>query len=408
MAADLIIANDDARSNSSLCSLWKYIGKRCLQIGGLSVALSVCLDIHANASDWRTVRGNAHGTGVSSDQLSPNLEVLWEFKTSGDQEGFEGTPVIADGKVFVGDFKGTVYAIDLRTGTEVWRAKTKDGIMSAGAYMDGILVIGDFGGWLYAFEANTGKEIWSLELDAPVTSGPTFVEKDVLISTDSGSLAAYDIGTGQLKWSYATGDQLRSTACIWNSTALLGGCDSRLHRVDIQKGEASGESIPLNAPTLSTPNIVGSYAIVPTQPGVVYAIELKSNEVAWTYTPDPSMNTDIRASSATLAEEVEGKLKGITVVASRNRRLIALDTADGVLKWEKVLRKRSDSAPVLCSGIAWIGASDGMVYGIRLTDGKEVWSYQLKGAVLASPAIAGNRIVIATEKGSVVCFGDKK
>jgi outer membrane protein assembly factor BamB len=45
-----------------------------------------------------------------------------------------------------------------------------------------------------------------------------------------------------------------------------------------------------------------------------------------------------------------------------------------------------------------------MVYGISL-DGKETWSYQLSGQILASPAIAEDRLIIATEKGSVVCFG---
>jgi outer membrane protein assembly factor BamB len=37
----------------------------------------------------------------------------------------------------------------------------------------------------------------------------------------------------------------------------------------------------------------------------------------------------------------------------------------------------------------------------------ETWSYQLSGQILASPAVADGKLYIATEKGSIVCFGQK-
>jgi len=46
-----------------------------------------------------------------------------------------------------------------------------------------------------------------------------------------------------------------------------------------------------------------------------------------------------------------------------------------------------------------------MVYAFDLTTGQETWTYQLSGQILASPAIASDRLIIATEKGSLYCFG---
>jgi outer membrane protein assembly factor BamB len=350
------------------------------------------------------VRGDSGGTGVAAGTLPAEPKVLWEYKTGDSKAGFEGTPIISDGKVLVGDFEGTVHAIDLQTGNSVWKAKGKAGFTIAGAVSNGMFVIGDFSSNIYCFRVADGEQLWTIESDMQVVNGGNIIGDDVLLSSDSGTLFALDLKTGKEKWSYATNDQLRSSASLWKKMALLGGCDSQLHKIDVEKGVASGDSFSLMSPTLSTPNIVGDIAIIPTQQGVVFAIRLDTGETMWSYTPDPSMNADIRGSAAVLATVNNGKLEGIVVVPTRNRRLLGIDAATGKLKWESVMRKRSESSPVICDGRAWLGSSDGMVYGVDL-DGKETWSYQLSGQILASPAIANDRIVIATEKGSVVCFG---
>lgn len=390
----------------------KSSNQRCLRLrfavlhGFLcSVLFSACCAPYSFAdSDWPLARGDARGTGVASGTLPAEPKVLWEYKTGDDKAGFEGTPIIADGKVLVGDFEGTVHAIDIQTGNSVWKAKGKEGFTTAGAVSNGMFVIGDFSSNIYCFRVSDGEQLWSIESEHQVINGGNFIGDEVLLSSDSGVLFALDLKSGKQKWSYETGDQLRSSASLWKSVALLGGCDSRLHKIDVEKGVALGESYSLMSPTLSTPNIIGDIAILPTQPGVVFAIRLDTNETLWSYTPDASLNTDIRSSSATLATVNNGKIDGIVVVPSRNKRLLGIDAATGKLKWEAVLKKRSDASPVICDGRAWLGASDGMVYGISL-DGKETWSYQLSGQILASPAIANDRLVIATEKGSVVCFG---
>lgn len=364
------------------------------------------LSLPAFGDDWSVVRGDSQGTGVATAKLPKEPKVLWEFKTEDDQAGFEGTPVIAGGRVFLGDFQGNVYALELATGRVVWKVKAKEGFVAAGAVRGEYLVMGDFSANIYCFRVSDGSEVWTSELDQAIVSGGSFVGDEVLLSSDSGSLYALDLKTGQQRWTYATGDQLRSTASLWNQIALLGGCDSKLHKIDVAKGEPLSEGQPLMAPTLSTPNVIGDFAVVPTQVGVVFAIHATDGKVLWSYEPESGSNADIRASSATLAKVENGELKGIVVVPSRNKRLLGLDASNGKLKWEAVLRKRSDASPVICDGRAWIGGSDGMVYGIDIENGKETWSYQLSGQILASPAIADGKMVIATEKGSIVCFGE--
>ena len=53
------------------------------------------------------------------------LKPLWVFSTSstGGGTGFDTTPVVYDGCVFIGSFGGTAYAFDAKTGHVVWQRK---------------------------------------------------------------------------------------------------------------------------------------------------------------------------------------------------------------------------------------------------------------------------------------------
>ena len=384
-----------------LLSNWQ---RPVLSFGAL--VLSVCCMQFGLCDDWPVSRGNASSTATSDSKLPAKPVVLWEYKTDSEKSGFEGTPTIYDGKVFVGDFEGTVHAIDLTTGKKVWAVKKKDGFVTAAAANQDCIIIGDFSGMIYCLDANTGDQVWARDIDQQVASGGNFFGNHVLLTSEGGTMFALDLKTGEPQWNYATGDQLRSSPTIWKNFSLLGGCDGQLHKIDLLQGEKVGEGVPLQAPTLSTPSIIGKIAIVPTQPGVVLAIDVETQKILWTFA-DAAQANDIRSSPATLGKFENDQISGVTVVTTRNRRVLGLDLKDGKVLWEAVLKKRADSSPVICGDRAWVGSLDGIIYAIDLKDGKETWSYQLSGQILASPAIANNRLVIATEKGSVVCFGQK-
>jgi outer membrane protein assembly factor BamB len=74
--------------------------------------------------------------------------------------------------------------------------------------------------------------------------------------------------------------------------------------------------------------------------------------------------------------------------------------------WEAVVRKRCDASPVVCDGRAWVGGLDGILYAFDLKDGQNAWNYQLSGKLIASPAIANGKIIVATDKGTIACFGE--
>jgi outer membrane protein assembly factor BamB len=390
----------DLKSLSCLCNHLYLSG----MIGLFGLIAVSTVSSYGHCSDWPVGRGDATSTATSESKLPAKPEVLWEYKTESDKAGFEGTPIIYDGKVIVGDFDGTVHAIDLISGKKVWSVKKKDGFVTSAAANRGSVVIGDFSGMVYCLDTKNGDQLWVRDIEQQVASGGNFFGENVLLTSEGGTMFALDLKTGEPKWNYATGDQLRSSPTIWKTFSLLGGCDGQLHKIDLLKGEKVGEGVPLQAPTLSTPSIIGRIAIVPTQPGVVLAIDVETQKILWTFS-DSARASDIRSSPASLGTFESNQLSGITVVTTRNRRVLGLDLQNGKVLWEAVLKKRTDGSPIICDGRAWVGSADGLLSAIDLKTGIETWSYQMSGQILASPAIADGRLVIATEKGSVFCFG---
>src|SRR5262245_32033352 len=57
---------------------------------------------------WPLGRGNALATGVALTALTDKPEVAWKITI--ENGAFEGTPVVQDGVVYLGDMDGNVYA----------------------------------------------------------------------------------------------------------------------------------------------------------------------------------------------------------------------------------------------------------------------------------------------------------
>jgi outer membrane protein assembly factor BamB len=61
----------------------------------------------------------------------------------------------------------------------------------------------------------------------------------------------------------------------------------------------------------------------------------------------------------------------------------------------------------LSGGKVYIGAADGRLNALDIKNGQSTWEYQATGGFSGSPAVADGKLVIATDRGVVYCFGKK-
>ncbi|MCC4799176.1 dehydrogenase [Enterovibrio norvegicus] len=213
--------------------------------GALFAALSLALassPLYAGVTDEDILADQAttddvvsYGLGLRGQRFSPldainretveEIRPVWAFSLGGEkQRGQESQPMIKDGVMYVTGSYSRVYAIDARTGDELWQydARLPDGIMpccdviNRGVALYGDLVIfGTLDAKLVALDAKTGKVRWKKTVDNyqdgySITAAPIIVKGNVITGVSGGEFGivgrvrAYDAKTGKLVWERPT------------------------------------------------------------------------------------------------------------------------------------------------------------------------------------------------------------
>jgi alcohol dehydrogenase (cytochrome c) len=151
------------------------------------------------------------------------LRPAWIFQTD-LMESIETSPIIVNGIMYVTTSYDHVYALDARTGEQLWHYKHKLGPITTyccgpnnrgvAAYEDKIY-LATLDAKLVALDAKTGKVAWQSDIADPElgyseTMAPTAVKGKILVGTNGGEygirgfVKAYDAGTGRLIWTFHT------------------------------------------------------------------------------------------------------------------------------------------------------------------------------------------------------------
>lgn len=192
-----------------------------------------------------------------------NLAVQWQFTTGGD---VSATPAVDGSNVYFPDWAGNLYALDQKTGTQVWSHKISDYTGIAGDYarttpalVGSYLIFGDQGGkvgggaWVMAVKKTDGSLVWKTQVESADTF-PTVTQSAVIDASANppvayvgissfeeameafipgytcckfrGSILALNANTGQRIWQTYTvpagprGDSYTGGS-VWGSTPVI-------------------------------------------------------------------------------------------------------------------------------------------------------------------------------------------
>ncbi|WP_046865877.1 pyrroloquinoline quinone-dependent dehydrogenase [Microvirga massiliensis] len=190
------------------------------------------------------------------------LRPAWIFQTE-VKESLETSPIVINGVMYVTTSFNHVYALDARTGEEIWHFKHKMGpitVFCCGPNNRGVAVYGDMvymatlDSKLLALDAKTGKLIWETEIADPElgyseTMAPTVVNGKVLIGTNGGEygirgfVKAYDAKTGKEIWTFNTVPE--NSVGVWAKTDATG---RDMHRdIEAEKSTLAKSGDPYKA-----------------------------------------------------------------------------------------------------------------------------------------------------------------
>ena len=185
-----------------------------------------------NPSSWLTYSGDYSGQRHSPlKQITPEntrrLSAQWTFQTetTARGRGFESTPLVVDGVMYVTGPNGFAWALDARSGRPFWRYRRElPNNLTYGASAPvnrGFGILGDrlflttLDAHLVALDTKTGSVLWDIELadykaGHSATMAPLVVKDKVIVGISGGDyptrgfLDAYDPASGKRIWRFYT------------------------------------------------------------------------------------------------------------------------------------------------------------------------------------------------------------
>jgi PQQ-dependent dehydrogenase (methanol/ethanol family) len=194
------------------------------------------LKVHGTANDPFPGSWLSNGRGQAETRYSPlkqintsnvgKLGLAWSYVLGAGGGNQEGTPLVHNNVMYGITSWSVVFAVDARTGKELWRwdpeinnivrLKICCGIVNRGLGMSNGMIFAPINdGRLVALNMQTGKPVWEARLAYPqdwysVTMAPRVAGNRVVIGVAGGDhpmrgfVDAYDIQTGHRAWRFYT------------------------------------------------------------------------------------------------------------------------------------------------------------------------------------------------------------
>ena len=363
------------------------------------------------APTWSQFQGGPGHPGVLVDGPQPPYRVRWTLPAPAG-EALSGAVVAGDLAVSVG--AEAVYGIDVASGTVEWQVRR--GRRPA-------LGPGDRGrsrGSDPRLPRGTGSERCRRNdgrLAEPVrerhTERSPSVESTPTAATgpsatgpaeqaDSSTLVAISLADQSEVWRTPLGATSRSGVTIDGTNAFVGDQDGSVYAVSLETGAISWseqmDGRVDSAVAVSDGQVVAIARNTDTAQVVVDAFDEATGERSW-----PALAIQANSTAGTAPSAGGGSL----FIGSADRRVRALDAADGTERWATLVLSLFSPATALAFDDQSVFAADiaGGLYRLDAADGGRAWSYQLNEVVLrSSPVVSGDSVLLGLGDGRLIAI----
>jgi len=268
----------DAKSGKGA---WHYSSRRCVAASP-AVWEHLVFETFLNAPPCNTKRTNVDGLVVALDAKTGKIR--WR-RTIGPSES---SPLVANGLVYVGDWRGFLYAFAARTGKRLWSYRTGAQVKGAVAVSGRRLYVGSYDGHVYALYARTGRLIWRasgqprLGGHGEFYSTPAAAYGRVYIGSTDGKVYSFGAASGKLRWSQSTGGYVYASPAVWRQQILIGSYSGTFFSLDAATGDVRWR-FRANGPISGSATVLHGVVYFATLKGRTYALNAATGHVLWSY-----------------------------------------------------------------------------------------------------------------------------
>lgn len=355
-------------------------------------------------SDWATLHGDMQRTRQVPDAPRPPLQEGWVFEGKGR---ILYPPSVANGTVYLSARDGTLTALKLEDGAQIWQENIEQGgLFSAPTLHQNVLFAGKWVPYyyVYAYEAATGKMLWSVR-SGELESRPPWVladETQVYTHGDPALDAPREQGVVAQAWQRDTQDLIwkqpldglpNVAPALSENLILYATTEKKLYALERKTGQIQWTQ-DLSGPPASAPLIHQGLAIVASNNGFLYAVELKTGKLAWRYQfPQRELTGDLALS------------QNLLLIPSKNY-LLSFDIKALEARWN-YRAPRDITAALVSQNHVYFGCENKLFYVIDREKGFLRASYRTGGAIYAAPVAAGGKILVGSEDGKLYSYTER-
>jgi outer membrane protein assembly factor BamB len=355
-------------------------------------------------ASWTGYRGDPALTGVAEASLPDEPVLLWSYATGG---AIVSSPVVSDGRVYVGSDDGGLYCLDLMTGKKQWVHQTELLIEAPPFLHGGTVYVGSHDFWFYAVDAETGELRWKVETNEKIVGGATVVTGPdggdlIVFGSHDAMVYAVDAETGDTAWTFETADRVNATPAVHDNAVVFGGCDTGVYVIDGATGrERSKVMLGGECHIAASAGVKDGHIYLGHHANEFISLDLESGEIVWGY---PNERFGFFSPPAITEEHV--------FFGGRDRNLHCVDRATGEAVWSFETRRKIDAGPVVAGDKVVVGSGDGRLYIVARDSGDLIWSTDIGKSIFSSPAVVGvmgdpggAMFLVGANDGSLYAFG---
>lgn len=402
--------------------------------------LAGCNSSHPAAgrsTDWPMFRGdlsrNGHPSGATlTRSQAKNLHVIWTHTLPG---AVDGTPVVANGTVYVASLSGRLDAYHLDDGAQVWSNEGVGPVTSSPSVAGHTVIITTLAGHVEAFDSRDGHKLWDYAApgDRPALWGSPAIYRRTVVFGEasqfgdsplaSGRVIALDLATGKPRWIFcvrpgcARGSGVSSTVAIddaGHGYVGTGQPDDGVIAFDLGSGEIlwsanlyadNGHDFDVVATPIVFLDGTREEIATGSNGGVFAVLDAGTGKVIWQrQVVGPGAVHGLIASPA-----YDGTAFYVGSASTPND-VFALSIRTGQTLWQHGIGKPIYSAIALSKDVVVFGAGDyqggkGGLYGLSAEDGSLLFGFDDDHSVLSGPSIAGSTVIVGDAGGNVTAYG---
>ncbi len=358
---------------------------------GLSLFLVSCHPWHKTVQDryaWPSFRGHVSNLGVSPTSLSPPLILnkIWHF-----DHRIRATAAASEGRVFIADWNGVVYALDVMSEAVLWQQHTRRYITGSPLLYRDQVIIASCDSTVYAFSARNGRLRWQFRMQHLSISSPVGYRDLVIFGSHDGHVYALNARNGKRKWAFDTGGLVSSSPAVADGRVYIGSGKPGLFCLDAGSGRLIW-AFKTEKGVIASPVVADGLVFFGDYAGWFYAVDLQGRLV-W-------KTRGLKKIDASAAY-----LEGIVYWADMAGTVFAARGATGEPVWQFPLQGPVISSVLLDDRYLYTARyRPARLFMLDRFTGDLVWSFALEGNTYASPMIYRNRLFIGTEKGVFYAF----